>query len=388
VTAAGIYIHIPFCRSKCGYCHFLSFPFDGGDEADAGAGERYADALLREMRLFAAARRGEPLLVDSIYLGGGTPSLVPARWIADLLDGCRRLFVLAGDCETTLEANPGTVSSDKAAAYRQAGVNRVSLGAQSFSDAELRAVGRIHDVAAVAEAMDALGRRGGGAGFEDVSLDLMLGLPGQTAGSWRETLARATDLPVRHLSVYMLDLDDDSPLRAPQAGGAPTLPDDDLVADLYAETVGDLAARGFAQYEISNFAKGGRSSRHNLKYWRREPVYGFGLGSHSFDGRRRYANVCDFGEYFRRVEAGRSPVAWSDEVTGRRAAEELFFLGLRLAEGVRLRGIPEAAESLLEERRAALEDFCDAGLLDWTGERLRLTRRGMLLSNEVLQLFV
>ncbi|MDR0842201.1 MAG: radical SAM family heme chaperone HemW [Acidobacteriota bacterium] len=385
MTNSGIYIHIPFCREKCAYCHFLSFPLAGIAE---NVGKRYANALMRELRVFSSGCREEPLVVDSIYFGGGTPSLVPAEWVSGVLDECRRQFAVTDDCEITLEANPGTVSPEKANAYRLAGVNRVSLGAQSFDDAELHSVGRIHGAAAITDSLAVLGRGERGVGFENISLDLMLGLPGQTPRSWRETLRTAANLPVRHISIYMLELDKSSPLRARAAAGNLTFPDDDLVADLYEETIGYLNSQGLGQYEISNFARQGHLSRHNLKYWRRVPVYGFGLGSHFFDGWRRYANVSDFDEYFRRIDSGRSPVAWQTEITDRQAVEEMFFLGLRLVEGVDLRGIPAAGRRLLEERRQAVEEFCSAGLLEWTETHLRLTRRGMLLSNEIMQTFV
>ena len=342
-----------------------------------------------ELRLFAGRLTDMSIpSVDSIYFGGGTPGLVPTEHIADILDECRRIFPVSKDCEITLETNPGTVSPEKAAAYRAAGVNRVSLGAQSFSDAELRSVGRIHSAAQTADSLAALS----GAGFDNISLDLMLGLPEQSAESWRETLRAAMNFPVRHISVYMLELDEPSPFPAHTAEGKPFLPAEDLVVDLYAETIDYLGSRGLDQYEISNFARMGSASRHNMKYWRRIPVYGFGLGSHSFDGCSRYANVSEIEEYCRRVESGLSPVDRRSEVTERQALEETFFLGLRMTEGVDLRDIAAdfkgAATGFLAECENALEEFSSRGLLDVDPSRLRLTKKGMLLSNEVLECFV
>ena len=378
---AGFYFHIPFCAHKCAYCHFISFPIDEKTE------ERYVNAVLTELRLFAGRVDAIPP-VNSIYFGGGTPGLIPAKHIAEILDECRGIFPVADDCEITLETNPGTVSPEKASAYRAAGVNRISLGAQSFSDAELRAIGRIHSAAQITDSLNALF----GAGFNNISLDLMLGLPGQSAESWRVTLLAAVSFPVRHISVYMLELDDSSPLLTQTAGGQSFLPGEDIVADLYEETIDFLGLHGLSQYEISNFARGGSESRHNLKYWLRRPVYCFGLGSHSFDGLFRYANVSKLEEYCRRVESGLSPVAWRSEVTKKQALEEAFFLGLRLAEGVDLRSVEaefkDAAGVFLAEREKALSDFRAEGLLDINSSRLRLTRKGMLLSNEVLELFV
>ena len=380
-TAAGCYFHIPFCASKCGYCHFLSFPFD------EKTGERYAKAVLAELRLFAARREDMPP-VDSIYFGGGTPGLVPAEHITGILGECLRIFPVAAGSEITIETNPGTVSPEKAAAYRAAGINRVSLGAQSFSDAELRAAGRIHSAAQIADSLAVLS----GAGFDNISLDLMLGLPGQNAESWRATLRAAVSFPIRHISVYMLELDEMSPLSARVAEEKLFLPGEDLVADLYAETIEFLGSHGLVQYEISNFARAESASRHNLKYWRRTPVYGFGLGSHSFDGRFRYANVSEIEEYCRRVESGLSPMAWRSEATEKQALEETFFLGLRLADGVDLRSAEAefkgAAAGFLAECKEALENFRAEGLIEIDSSRLRLTRKGMLLSNEVLELFV
>ena len=380
-TAAGCYFHIPFCASKCAYCHFLSFPFDKKIE------ERYANAVLMELRHFAARLSAMPP-VDSIYFGGGTPGLVPVEHIAEILNESRRVFPVAADCEITLETNPGTVSPENAAAYRAAGVTRISLGAQSFSDAELRSVGRIHSAAQIADSLTTLF----GAGFDNISLDLMLGLPEQNAESWHTTLRSAVSFPIRHISVYMLDLDESSPLLAKAAAGKIFLPGEDAVAGLYEETVDFLGSKWFDQYEISNFARTGSESRHNLKYWRRAPVYGFGLGSHSFDGCFRSANVSEIDGYCRRVESGRSPIAWRSEVTEKQALEETFFLGLRMVDGVDLRCVAadfeDAAAGFLAEREKKLEEFHAAGLLDIDSSRMRLTGKGMLLSNEVLELFV
>ena len=381
MSAAGCYLHIPFCARKCAYCHFLSFPFNEKTET------RCVNAVLSELRLFAE-RLEEMPAVDSIYLGGGTPSLIPAEHIADILHKCRRVFHVAADCEITLEANPGTVSAEKAAAYRAAGVNRVSLGAQSFSDAELQAVGRIHSAAQITDSLNILY----GAGFDNVSIDLMLGLPEQTAESWRATLRAAVNFPVRHVSVYMLELDEPARFPVIAAGGGAFLPDEDLVAGLYSETIDFLGSHGLDQYEISNFARDGSASRHNTKYWRRMPVYGFGPGSHSFDGRFRYANASGLDDYCSRVEAGLSPVAWRSEATCAQALEETFFLGLRLTRGVDLRNVEvdfkDAAAGFLAERKKPLEEFCDGGLLYIDSSHMRLTEKGMLLSNEVLELFV
>ena len=220
----------------------------------------------------------------------------------------------------------------------------------------------------------------------------MLGLPGQSADSWRATLCSAVSFPIRHISVYILELDGQSPMAARVSEGKLFLPEEDLVADLYLETIDFLASHGLDQYEISNFARAGSASRHNLKYWRRTPVYGFGLGSHSFDGSFRYANAAEMEDYCRIVESGECAVAWKSEVTEKQALEETFFLGLRLVDGVDTRnvasGFKGADAGLPAEYGITVEEFRALGLLELDGSRLRLSRKGMLLSNEVLELFV
>ncbi len=373
--ALGIYFHIPFCESKCSYCHFVSLPLQGTD--------RYLKAVLREMEIFCAscAVREE---VDSIYFGGGTPSLLPADCIGEIIASCRRLFPVADDCEISLEANPGTLSDVKAESYRRSGVNRVSVGAQSFDGGELASIGRRHTPAMIADSVDCLR----GNGLSAINLDLMLGLPLQTAPSWRRTLAM-DELAVPHVSVYMLDLDDACPLQSMVQSGAVRLPEEDLVSDLYLETLDFLASRGYEQYEISNFARPGRQCRHNLKYWTREPVQGFGLASHSFDGKTRLANLSQMDEYLRAVEAGRAPVSWRRPVTEEQAVEETLFLGLRLNRGVdwgRLKNI--AGRRSMGKYEGPLQELSGRGWVEWHGSTVRLTPAGMLMSNEIFQLFV
>ncbi len=373
----GLYFHLPFCLSRCRYCHFNSVVYDAPLEA------RYAAALLGEMNLGAGTPEGGR--VNSVYFGGGTPSLLPARRIAVLVDACRGRFRFADDCEISLEANPGTLSAEKAALWRSAGVNRVSIGAQSFSDRELAAAGRAHTAAMTFEALALLRK----SGLDNLSLDLMLGLPRQTRRSWRRTLEAAAASGVAHLSLYMLDLDEECPLGTMVREGKVTLPDEDETADLYAESVEYLAGCGFEQYEISNFSRPGRRSRHNLKYWRREPVFAFGAGACSFDGRRRSMNESGVEEYCRRIESGQNPEAGGETVDDARALSETLFLSLRLTEGLDLdrlaaaRGVP-----LPEAYVAAIDEFCAQGWIERRRSRVRLTVPGMLVANEIFQTFV
>jgi oxygen-independent coproporphyrinogen III oxidase len=373
----GIYLHIPFCQSKCHYCHFLTVPYH------AETAERYERTVTKELEVFSSTCEKEK--VDSIYFGGGTPSLVPSRVIINLISECRRHYSLTDDCEISLEANPGTITREKAADFYHAGVNRISMGAQSFDDLELESIGRIHSAEMINESLHRLRN----AGLSNINLDLMLGLPRQTAKSWKLNLERIIELGPPHLSVYMLDLDDQCPLHSMLAKGSIQIPDEDLVSDLYLETIEYLSSLGYQQYEISNFARPGFSCRHNLKYWMRAPVQGFGLGSHSFDGCARYANNTRIDEYIQAIENGRSPEIWREPVSAEQAIEETLFLGLRLKNGVNWNQLRDRCP---QDRRDAYEKafkwFSDKGWIEWQDSTICLTPLGMLFSNEVFQFFV
>ena len=373
----GIYIHIPFCQGKCNYCHFVSIAFD------KATADRYQKAVLCEIKSLPVSLVTEE--VNSIYFGGGTPSLVPAEHIAELLTECGRRHAISEDCEISLEANPGTISCQKAAIFHDAGVNRISIGAQSFVDSELSSIGRTHTADMILESVSQLRENG----FDNINLDLMLGLPQQSAVSWRTNLEVLARIGAPHVSVYMLDLDDACPLSALVAQGSVQIPEEDLVSDLYLETIDFLNCCGYGQYEISNFALPGYACRHNLKYWMREPVLGFGLGSHSFDRASRYANCSAINDYFGATESGVSPVTWRTAIAPAQALEETLFLGLRLTEGVdwsRLRSNYNGTD--LVKYEGCLQELSAGGLVEWKGSIVRLTAQGMLLSNEIFQLFV
>jgi len=378
IVTLGIYIHIPFCQAKCNYCHFISMPFSRVTE------DRYHKALLCEMQS-SATSCGDKGQVNSIYFGGGTPSLIPAEHVSDLLATCRSLLPVADDCEISLEANPGTLSAEKLEAYRRSGVNRISLGVQSFDDQELSSIGRLHTSETAVRAL----RQLGDSGFTNISLDLMLGLPGQAQATWRRNLEIVERLSISHVSVYMLELDERSPLHARVASGSLRLPDDDLVSDLYLETIDFLSHCGCPQYEISNFARPGFASRHNLKYWRREPVHGLGLGSHSFDGNSRYANCSELGGYIKAVNADRSPVDWREPVSAAQCLAESLFLGLRLTQGVDWKLLQASCGAdCLAQYEPCMRELCGKGLVEWKDSVVRLTAPGMLLSNEIFQRFI
>jgi len=371
---AGIYIHIPFCRIRCSYCTFVIHPWR------QDLVERYRDAVVAEIESSSSSGA-----VDTIYFGGGTPSLVPVAHLEAMLAACRSAFEIEPGCEITVEANPGSISSAAAQQYRELGVNRISLGAQSFDQGELDGVGRDHTAADVERTVELL--RAGG--IANCNLDLIPGLPGQSDESWRTSLQRACRLAPAHLSLYMLELDARAPLFHAASSGRTVLPDDDCVAERYVDALETLRQHGYDQYEISNFARPGFESRHNLKYWLRAPVLGFGVGSHSFDGSARYANVSDLRRYLDALESGQSPVEWRRPIDAGEGIEEALFLGLRLRRGIdwgALRGVCQP------ERRdrydAALEELRGQGLLEGEEAALRLTQRGMLLSNEVFQAFI
>jgi oxygen-independent coproporphyrinogen III oxidase len=373
----GIYFHIPFCLQKCSYCHFLSFPFSVETES------RYIKSVLHELKSFSESRNIDE--VDSIFFGGGTPSLIPAEHIEQILEECRALFPITENCEISLEANPGSLTSQKVSRYRLAGINRISLGAQSFQDRELAIIGRIHNSAMVYDSVSLLREYE----IDNINLDLILGLPEQTPDSWQSNLEQMASLNIPHISIYMLDLDDQSPLMPRIRNGSLVLPDEDRVADLYLEAVHFLNVREYDHYEISNFSYSGYQCQHNIKYWKRKPVLGFGLGSHSFDGYFRFSNCTEIEEYCRLVESDRSPVVWKEAINAQQALQETLFLGLRLSEGIDWRRlkISDSSKNLLHYENT-LREFSVLGLVEWNDMQVRLTEKGRLLSNEIFQRFV
>lgn len=361
--ALGLYVHIPFCKSKCVYCDFYSLPHSE-EKMDA-----YADALRAQLRAFAP--RAADHRVDSVYFGGGTPSYFGAARLCALLETVFGLYDVTPDAEITLEANPESARSvDALRALHTAGFNRISLGMQSADDDELRAIGRIHTNAQTAQAV-ACARH---AGFSNLSLDLIYGLPAQTSERWRENLAAAIALAPEHLSCYGLKVEQGTPLYAMRERAQ--LPDDEAQAQMYLETVEMLARGGYAQYEISNFAKPGRESRHNLKYWTLGEYLGFGPGAHSDFGGQRFAWARDLDAFL----AGEIERSEDSVIAPRSRAAEYLMLGLRTTRGIRAEEcwLPfEPAEKVLRE--------CEQhGLAEYAGERWRLTPQGFLVSNAII----
>jgi oxygen-independent coproporphyrinogen III oxidase len=367
----GVYISYPFCAQKCTYCNFASGVFPRDLEPV------YVDALVAE--LAAHTWNWRP---DTVYLGGGTPSGIA------LGDLSRILAEIPGRLqwrEATIEVAPGTVTSQRAAAWAGTGINRVSLGVQSFVQRELARTGRKH-TAEIVESDVATLRA---AGLSNINIDLIAGLPGQTPASWQESLAWINRLAPPHVSVYMLEIDEDSRLGSEvllngRRYGAPDVPSDELTAELYETAVAELARMGIERYEISNFAQPGFESLHNLKYWRLEPYAGFGADAHSFDGAMRSQNIEAASEYAAMIGSGASAHGASACIseTPANPSEERFFVGLRLTRGVVLQ--PEEWRKF----ELPIERFLAGGLLARDRDTLRLTNRGVLFSNEVFAEFL
>lgn len=367
----GLYLHIPFCKSKCRYCDFYSLP--QAEERMDG----YVRAL--EEHLLRMSERAAGYTVDTIYFGGGTPSYLGWRRLTLLLEAVLGRYRVAPGAEITLEANPDSLND--AADVRElaaAGFNRVSLGVQSADDGELRAIGRIHTFAQAAASVEAI--RAGGIG--NLSLDLMYGLPDQTMERWQGTMERTLALGPEHLSCYGLKLEEGTPLWRRRK--SLTLPDEDLQADLYLWTVERLKRAGYGQYEISNFARTGRASRHNEKYWALEPYLGFGPGAHSDFGGVRYAYARSLEDYCRGVETGEPPLRERMEITRRERAPEYVMLGLRTARGVCGGTFEERYGMSFAPVRAALEPLTTTGHVTEEEDRWRLTPTGFLVSNQII----
>lgn len=372
----GIYLHIPFCASKCWYCDFNSH---AGLDWLAPA---YVGALCEEI-----GRAPASLEATSIFVGGGTPSRLPPPLLRELLDACRTRFQLADDVEVTLEANPESSTLAGFAAAREAGIGRVSIGVQAFDPALLRRLGRAHDPAQAVAAFAAARA----AGIGQVNLDLMYGLPGQGLGSWEETLRKALALEPDHLSLYALIVEEDTPFGAAQRAGRLGLLPDDLVADQH-ELAADLLDRaGYERYEISNwYHRGhGRPCRHNLTYWRNEPYLGFGAGAHSSFGGRRYANVRPPVEYARRVRAGLPLVDCEEWLSRATDVADTVILALRLTEGLRFQRFRERYGVDVRHLYAGtIRELQEVGVLEVDEERMRVAPRSLFVSSDIMARFL
>jgi len=377
----GVYIQVPFCQSRCTYCNFHT----GVVSRDRY--QPYARAVCREIE---SSELAEGATADTVYFGGGTPSLLDPALLGLVMDSLRRTTNTAAFSEVTLEADPETISPRKAEAWLNAGFSRISLGAQSFHDRELQSAGRLHLREDIYRAVEALRA----AGFRNISMDLIAGLPHQTRESWESSVAQLLRLLPEHVSIYMLEIDEDSRLgREALKGGerfsAGAIPDDDSMADFYEHAAAQLAAAGYDHYEISNWGLPGRHSLHNRKYWRREPYLGLGAGAHSFNGSQRWANVHEPDRYVTLVERHGSAREQFANVFPPDALSEEFFLGLRQLEGIDFARIEREydREPWMHDRLAVLRQRIDQlqsdGFLEVEGERLRIAPGRLTVSNEI-----
>ncbi|HTB93301.1 MAG TPA: radical SAM family heme chaperone HemW [Candidatus Sulfotelmatobacter sp.] len=382
----GVYIQVPFCQTKCTYCNFHTGVVSPGRFAP------YAAAVCREVAnhrqllesagvTVSATAGSSAESVDTVYIGGGTPSLLEPELLAGILQSLRLNF----DCsfrEVTLEADPETIDAERAAQWAAAGFNRVSFGTQSFVDEELKSAGRMHRREDIYRAVPILRA----AGIRNISFDLIAGLPKQTHASWRQSLAEAIALSPEHISIYMMEIDEGSRLglEVLQSGSrysAKDIPSEEAMAEFYELAQSELKSSGFVQYEISNWAKPGYESRHNLKYWRREPYLGFGAGAHSFSGTQRWANRHDAAAYVAAISEGKSAIESVDTLTPALALEEEFFLGLRQLSGIDLARIEREYGVSLGEKVGQLTSH---GMVETRGDNMRLAADKLSVSSEII----
>ena len=370
----GLYVHIPFCAAICNYCNFNRGLFDGPLK------DRYVAALVQEIQ---KAQTGE--VADTIYFGGGTPSLLEPDEIARVIEACRHSFALKPDAEVTLEANPETVTAARLAGFRESGINRVSFGVQSFRDPELQRLSRLHSAARAGEAF----RMARAEGFDNVSLDLMMWLPQQSIAHWLESVEALIALGPDHASLYLLEIYPNAPLRDDMARARWSLAPDDDAAEMYLQAMERLEQAGYAQYEISNVARPGRESRHNLKYWMDGEWFGFGCGAHSTRNGVRWKNLSSTEDYIGAVIAGGQLTIDRRELSLQERMEDALFTGLRLTRGIDLTTImARYGVDVWRRYREELQPFVDERLLIYDDGRLRLSRVGMLLAHEVMAVFV
>lgn len=396
---AGVYLHVPFCKSRCSYCDFATDVY-----RNSQAVERYVAAICTEIhtfRLFGVtgsiehrnrttsvatveppAYAGGPDAVDTIYFGGGTPSLLTPDQLERILNKIYSRFSMHSAAEITMEMNPATVTPETLHGFRSLGVNRASFGIQTFDDRSLKLLARGHDANDAKQTYTMLRE----AGYDNVSFDLIAGLPGQTLSAWERNISEAIQMSPEHLSLYLLEIHAGTPLAEQVRSGRQPEPDPEIAAGMYELMLDRLTAAGYKQYEISNFSRPGFESRHNSKYWTLDPVYGFGVSAHSFDGRQRYANESDTAKYVEMIESDKTAESMREEID---IASEFVFLGLRLENGIDLANFQKRfGFDLIKKYCFEISGLIDAGLVVLTDSRLSLSLKGKLYSNEVFAVFV
>ncbi len=373
-TAA--YVHIPFCVSKCFYCDFSSF---AGMES---LHDEYVAAVVSEIEHSSRPDWGQ---LDSVYIGGGTPTVLSADQLAMILTALDRAIGIGPDCEITIEANPGTVDRAKLSALRRAGFNRLSLGVQSFDDAFLKRIGRIHNAASAVEAYLAARE----AGFGNVGIDLIFALPGQTISHWAQTLTRAVELSPEHVSLYELSIEEGTRFAEMCASGELDLPSEDARLEMYEQAISIITGAGYEHYEVSNFARPGFRSRHNQVYWRNEPYYGFGASATSYLNGERARRVSSPRAYIDSISSDEDAIESSERLTGRALLAETIIQGLRMLEGIDLhRFRAETCADLDAEFAGEIAALEERGLVERSQGRLKVTHQGLLLMNDVAMEFL
>ena len=386
-----LYLHIPFCVKKCAYCDFLSAP------ADEDAKQEYVNALLCEIQGYEAYH--EPYQVTTIFMGGGTPSLLTGDQVIVIFDALHQSFQIAENAEVTIEANPGTVTKEKLKAWKAAGINRLSIGLQSADNEELKMLGRIHTWEEFLTTYDLARKQG----FDNINIDLISAIPGQTEASWKKTLTKVARLDPEHISAYSLMIEAGTPFYERYGGNAgqglteshaaentaPPLPDEDAERKIYEMTAEILSEYGYQRYEISNYAKEGYACRHNLGYWERKEYLGIGLGASSLIGRSRYHNTGNIRSYIQKVQEKADIKEDVEQLSVKDEIEEFMFLGLRKTKGISISGFEELyRQSIFDVYGTQMKKLMDSGLLEMSGDRIRLTERGSDVSNLVFLEFM
>lgn len=360
--AQALYIHIPFCLKKCLYCDFYSIVTDERQI------DRYVNAICIELTM----RHSQATTIETIYIGGGTPSLLNKTHISRLIDCIETNYNLSPHCETTIEVNPLTLNYEKASWLLDKGFNRISIGIQSLKDSELTTLGRIHTAK---DGIDAI-RIAKEAGFDNLSVDLLYGIPNQKLNDWLQTLNQIVELNPKHLSIYELTPHSGTVFYDKIQRGLMSLPPEDLIEQMYLNAIEILKTAGYEHYEISNFALANYRCRHNINYWSRGTYLGIGASAHSFDGRMRFSNTSHLKRYMEALESNQTPIEELFILTKEDALKESVFLGLRLSDGI--------DRGLLSSRQQTLMELTKERLIELVGDRFRLTGRGMLLSNEII----
>ena len=376
-SQSGVYLHIPFCASRCHYCNFAT----GGYEENLA--QKYVEALCAEIQQAEVSE--DMKSVDTIYFGGGTPSTLTIPQFQAILQKCRTRFELDPQIEITAEANPGSLTQEYLAELLRIGINRLSIGVQSFLDRELEMIGRGH-VADDARSAVKMARQ---AGFQNLSLDLIAGLPEQSIATWRSNINSALELEPEHLSVYLLELYQDAPLMHRIKRGELTAIDDELTVQMYYELVDAAEQNGYVHYELSNWAKPGFESRHNLKYWNGALYHAFGMSAAGYNGATRWSNIRNLNHYIERIEKSESVIGETTELTLEDQQSEAIFLRLRLKDGVNVAHYSdEFGVDIKSKYETEIERLVDAGVLEFSGDSMKISRRGKVLANEVFEAFI